>query len=86
MTFFPCPSEAMLFLRTKPSLAIAGTFPTVGRGGRGWFCHVSGGSSVVIRPKQGLPSHPTHTGPSHWLLLSWPQGQKLAQERGHSRG
>lgn len=41
---------------------------------------------MVICPKQGLPSHLTHTGPSHWLLLSWPWGQKLAQERGHSRG
>ena len=56
-------------------------FPHVGIGGIGWTCHVSGGSSIVILPKQRLPSHPTHMAPSHWLLLSWPQGQKLAQEK-----
>lgn len=27
-----------------------------------WTGHMSGGSSVVILLKQGLPSHPTHMG------------------------
>lgn len=67
------PQRLCLFLCTQAPVCCGCRSPHRGHS-IGQTCHVSGGSSVVTLPEQGLPSCPTHTGPSRWLLLSWPRG------------